>query len=74
MRGDVISIFDHHSNERLDLNVRVGMTADACSGPFSRSVRESPLRLASSVFTVPWSNFLQKIKLEIRHMKVSKNL
>ena len=50
MRGDVISIFDHHSNERLDLNVRVGMTADACSGPFSRRVRESPLRLASSVF------------------------
>jgi len=39
--------------DRNDLNVRVGMTADACSGPFSRRLRGSPLRLASSVFYRP---------------------
>jgi hypothetical protein len=52
MRGDAILNFDHlDRNERL--NVRVGMTADACSGPFSRKVRESPLRLLLASFIVP---------------------
>jgi len=49
--GVPFSIFDHL--DRNNFNVRVGMTADACSGPFSRRLRGSPLRLASSAFYRP---------------------
>jgi hypothetical protein len=75
--GTPFSHFDHldrnELNERLDLNVRVGMTADTCSGPLSRT----PLRLASSVFYRSWvsdSKFLQKIELETGHMRPTKNV
>ena len=72
--GGPFSNFGHlDRNERLDLNVRVGMTADVCSGPLSRT----PLRLASSVFYRPWVSgpkVLQKTELGTGHMRPTRNL